>query len=167
VAFSNAFSPYLFKELTLIDKNRDETLQKQIKIVRIIKWCMLLIILFVIVAYLVSCLCIRWIYAPAYWDSIRFLPLVMLGQMFDGFYSLFVCFAHYTGKTKPLGAITFTWGMLSIFFSWAFISIFGSIGVAVSTAFTSLMIFVSVFILATKVYQLPWSQLLFIRSTKK
>lgn len=69
---------------------------------------------------------------------------------------MFVCFAHYTFKTKGLGALTFSWSVVQIGLSYLLIVKIGAIGSAVSAAVVSALTFVSVAWYAMHVYKLPW-----------
>ncbi len=162
-AFSNAYSPYLYKKLAKFDKDRDGTLGEQIKLIRLIKLSILAIGVFVVIAYLVSLILIKAIYPSDYFGCLVFLPWVMLSQLFQGCYLMFVGFPHYTFKTKPLGIITFTWSLISCGFAWIGIKLMGPVGVAVASAFVSFATFISIAILSTKVYQLPWKGLLSLK----
>ena len=116
-------------------------------------------VVFVVLSYLVSIVMIRSIYPADYLGSLSFLPWVMLAQMFQGGYLMFVCFSHYTFRTKPLGVITFTWSLIACVLAWAGIRLFGPVGVSMASAFVSFAIFVSVTLLAVRVYPMPWRHL--------
>lgn len=106
-SISNAFVPYLYKKLSMIDLDRENTIVEQKKIVKIIFLLLLSILLFVIISFLFSYYFIVLAYPISYFRSLEFLPGIMITQLFNGFYTMFVCFIHYTQKTKILGAITF------------------------------------------------------------
>lgn len=163
MAFNNAFAPYLYKKLAHIDKDKKGTEHEQSQLIRLIRLCLWATGGFVFISYFVSVILIKAIYPSDYLGSLTFLPWVMLGQFFQGCYLMFVCFTHYTFKTKPLGIITFSWSVISIGLAWLGIKLLGPVGVSISSAFISMVIFISVAILAMKVYSLPWRQLLLIR----
>lgn len=162
-AFSNAYSPYLYKKLAKFDNDRKGTLDEQIRLIRLIRFGILAIAVFVVIAYFVSLILIKAIYPSNYFGCLAFLPWVMLSQLFQGCYLMFVGFPHYTFKTKPLGIITFTWSLISCGFAWIGIKLMGPVGVAVASAFVSFATFISIAILSTKVYQLPWKGLLSLK----
>ena len=162
-AFNNAYAPFLYKKLAFFDKDKSGTLEQQKKLVRLIKICLWGTGAFVIVSYFVSIIMIKAIYPQDYWRSISYLPWVMLAQLFQGCYLMFVCFTHYTFKTKQLGIITFSWSLIACALAWLGIKFWGAVGVSIASAFVSFAIFVSVAILAMKVYSLPWRQLLTLK----
>ena len=69
---------------------------------------------------------------------------------------MFVCFVHYTFKTKVLGVITFFWSVVQVGLTYMLISWIGAIGSAVSAAIISAITFVFVAGYAMRVYKLPW-----------
>lgn len=163
VAINNAYIPFLFKKLAYFDADKDGTLSQQLQIVKIIKVYLLGTAVFVTISYFTSYWLIKIIYPPDYYGSLSFLPWVMISQLFQGCYLLFACFPNYKFKTKPLGIITFSWSIIACLLAWLCILLWGPVGVSISSAFVSLAIFISVAILATKVYTLPWNELLTFR----
>lgn len=155
-AFNNAYAPFLYKKLTAFDKDRQGTLNEQKRLVKLIWGIVLLTFLFIVLVYLLSHVLIKIIYAPSYYGSLEYLPWVMAAQFFQGGYLMFVCFAHYTFKTKILGLITFSLSILQVGITYQMILYCGPVGAAVSSALTSLMTFYFVARYAMKVYTLPW-----------
>ncbi len=162
-AFNNAYAPFLYKKLAAFDKDKVGTYAQQKQLIRLIKICLWATAVFVTVSYFVSAILIKLLYPAEYLGSLDFLPWVMLGQLFQGGYLMFVCFTHYTFKTKPLGIITFSWSLIACGLAWVGIRLMGPVGVSMASAFVSFAIFVSVAILAMKVYPLPWRQLLTLK----
>lgn len=155
-AFNNAYAPFLYKKLASFDKDKNGTIHEQKRLVKLI-WSMIgLTLIFVIFMYFVSCMFIRWVYAPVYFESVAYLPWVMLVQFFQGVYLMFVCFVHYTLKTKVLGLITFSCSLLQVGVTYLMIRYWGAIGAAASSALTALIICFFVVRYAMKVYKLPW-----------
>jgi O-antigen/teichoic acid export membrane protein len=155
-AFSNAYSPYLYKKLAEFDQNKTGTVDEQKKLIKMIYGIICVSIIFVFFAYWVSRVFIKLVYAPAYHAATQYLPYIMMGQFFQVCYLLFVCFAHYTFKTKILGIMTFSLSLIQIVLSYWFIMIFGSIGTAISSVIGSALIFFSVAIYGITIYKLPW-----------
>lgn len=163
VSFNNAFVPYLFKKLKIIDDRKDSVDNEINSLIRLYRWLLGGIFVFVFISYLLSYLVIYYIYQDSYNGALAFLPYIFVGQLFMGYYSLFVNFIHYTQKTKVLGAITFSLTLIQVFVSYLLIRLIGPIGSAVSSAITSLGIFVLVTKYAISVYELPWRQLFVFR----
>lgn len=156
VSFNNAYSPYLYKKLARFDADKEGTKGEQWNLVRLIEYSFIATLAFILIIWIISVYLIQVIYAPAYHASLEYLPWVMLGQFFYGGYLMFVCFVHYTLKTKILGVITFSWSLAQIGITYILISWIGSVGAAVSSAIVSIATFICVTAYAMKVYRLPW-----------
>lgn len=155
-AFSNAYSPWLFKRLAVFDKDKTGTIGDQMKVVKIIWLSLFLIFILVGIVYVLSYFLTFLIYPESYYGSLEYLPMIMLGQAFSGGYTLFVCFCHYTLNTKVLGAITFSISILQVLFSYILIKVLGPVGVAYSSALASALTFLFISLYAMHVYNLPW-----------
>ena len=155
-AFSNSYSPWLFKRLATFDKDKEGTLFEQIKLVKMIWLSLILIFVLVGIVYLISYYLTYVIYPQSYYGSLEYLPMIMIGQAFSGGYILFVCFCHYTLNTKVLGAITFSISILQVLFSYILIKVSGPVGVAYSSALASALTFFFVSFYSMRVYKLPW-----------
>lgn len=156
ISYSNAYSPWLFKKLAVINKDRYGSAYEQHKVVKIVRYSLLYVLLFTVIFYFASAFLINLLYDSSYFDSLYYLPWVILEQFFYGGYLLFVSFIHYTMNTKILGAITFTFSVFQIGLTYIFILWFGAIGVAVASALTSVLIFFFIAGYAMKVSNLPW-----------
>lgn len=156
VSFNNAYAPFLYKKLAIFDKDKTGTVRGQKELVRLIWGSFVVALVFVALAYLISIYLIKLVYAPIYYASLDFLPWVMIAQFFYAGYSMFVCFIHYTFKTKMLGIITFSWSIAQIGITYLLIGSIGAVGASISSAIVSMMTFVFVAIYAMKVYHLPW-----------
>ena len=159
-AFSNSYSPWLYKRLAIFDKDKVGTIEEQKKVVQIIWLALIFIFVLVTIVYFGSYYLTFIIYPESYYGSLDYLPLVMVGQAFSGGYLLFVCFCHYTLKTKVLGVITFSLSLLQVLFSYIFILKLGPVGVVYSSAITSILTFLCVASYGMHVYKLPWFCLL-------
>ena len=131
-------------------------MKEQGRLVKFIWISLVVTFIFVVGCYLLSVLLIQVMYPSSYFDSLYFLPWVMLAQFFNGCYLMFVCFAHYTFKTKGLGTITFSLSIAQVGLTYLLILKMGAIGSAVSAAIISAITFVAVAWYAMRVYRLPW-----------
>lgn len=113
-----------------------------------------------IISFLFSYYFIVLAYPISYFRSLEFLPGIMITQLFNGFYTMFVCFIHYTKKTKILGEITFLFSLFQIALGYYFIITIGAVGSVISSAIVALLTFVFVSIYAMKIYKLPWECLI-------
>ena len=156
VAFSNSYSPWLFKKLAIYDKDKEGTMSDQRRLVKIIYLSLVAIFVIVLFLYIISYILIGIMYPETYSGSKDYLPYVMMSQAFNGAYLLFVCFLHYTFKTKILGMTTFTLSMVQIALAYLLIKQVGPMGVAYSSVIGSLLTFVVIGIYGMRAYKLPW-----------
>jgi O-antigen/teichoic acid export membrane protein len=156
MSFNNAYAPYLYKKLSYFDKDKVNTLGDQTKLVKMIYFSIIFAILLVFIAYWVSNLFIKLIYNSLYHGALTYLPYIMLGQFFNFCYLMFVCFIHYSFKTKTLGIITISLSIFQIFLSYTLMILIGPVGTAISSAVIMLLTFFGVTLYAMKVYKLPW-----------
>lgn len=159
VSFNNAFVPYLFKKIRGIETDRASAEAQKVFIVKLYRWLILGVLLFVSICYVFSYWAIDLIYQDSYKGALVYLPYIFVGQVFIGYYSLFVNFVHYTQKTKVLGIITFSLTMIQVVASYLLIIAFGPIGSAMSSAAISICICLCVVKYATSVYPLPWKKM--------
>ena len=142
VAFSNSYSPWLFKKLAVYDKDKEGTLTDQKRLVKIIYLSLIVIFVIVFFLYIISHILIGIMYPESYSGSKDYLPYVMISQAFNGAYLLFVCFLHYTFKTKILGITTFTLSLVQIALAYFLIKQIGPMGVAYSSVIGSFLTFI-------------------------
>lgn len=164
-SFGNAYNPYLLKRLANFDKNPspDNHLQEKRKIVKMSYLFVVGLGLMVLACYFLFYGLIILIYPENYHSSVRFLPWIMLGEFFRGWYIIYINYIHYTYKTKVLGVITFTLSLLQIGVSYIFILKFGTIGAAISSCIISLLTTIGVGIYANIVYPMPWFKVVWLQ----
>lgn len=156
VAFSNSYSPWLFKKLAFFDKDKEGTQPDQKRLVKMIYLSLIVIFVIVFFLYVISHILISIMYPETYSGSKNYLPYVMLSQAFNGAYLLFVCFLHYTFKTKILGITTFIISLIQIVLAYFLIINLGPMGVAYSSVIGSFLTFVIIAIYGMRAYKLPW-----------
>ena len=145
-SFSNAYTPYLYKNLSEIQKenNKVRWIQLRRNIIKII----LLMFFMVATCYLLAHFIIIFLYDDAFHSATVFLPFIFLSEFFRGIYLVYVGFLYYASYTKILGATTFTLSCFQILLSYVLIKQIGSMGVVYSSlvvsAFTTLFIYVLV-----------------------
>lgn len=166
-AFSNAYNPYIFKKLSCFDKCKDSTVNEQRRLVKLIYGMILLIFIFSVIMFFISFVLIQIMYDDSYYGSLQYLPWIMLAQFFQGVYLLFVCFIHYSFKTKILGIITLSSSLLQVGITYLMILYVGSIGAAISSALGGLFMTFLVVRYAMSVYKLPWFNISYAENTER
>lgn len=156
MSFNNAYSPYLYKQLSAFSADMEGTLGAQKKLVKLIWLALGATFLVVLIVYLISVFLINIIYDSNYQKAADFLPFVMITQFFEGGYLLFACFLHYTMDTRKLGTITFLAGLVQLLLSYLLIKHIGAEGSAISSALISGIVFFLIMVEGIKSFDLPW-----------
>jgi O-antigen/teichoic acid export membrane protein len=156
-SFFNAYTPTMFKDLSLIDTTpkaeADRIKRRLVKITYIYAASLLVVCVF---SYLAMRFVIPVIFRGDYLGATRFMPLLMTALYFEGMYSIVSGYIFYRRKTKVLGAITFSSSMLQMFLTFFFVKNFGVMGAVYSSSTVALITFVAVFIYANRLYTIPW-----------
>jgi O-antigen/teichoic acid export membrane protein len=154
LAFNQAWSPYLYKELS----NSGEA--SKVKLVKITY-------VYAFVLFALCCVCcllfvyaIPYIFDNRYAGATKYLPL-MLGQMFFwGMYYMVTNYIFYAKKTSILAKLTLVNGCISFLLNIVTIPRYGPWGSAFCGFFISFTYFASVWILSQKIYPMPWKKVI-------
>lgn len=121
------------------------------------KFTGLLLLLFLIVGlivYTTSDFIFQILIDPSFFKAKTFVPLLLLGFIFQSIYFLFANFIFYYKKTQVLALITFSGAILNLVLNYFFIQSYGVIGVAYSTAITwFLFMLATIIIVKLKFYK--------------
>lgn len=157
-AFNNAFSPYLYKSLS----NPDEVELKKtkLKMVKMTFGIMLGLLFFGLIFIALSKFIIITAFSDSYVDAVIYINWAILGQIFQGFYILFVNYIFFAQKTKMLALFTFSCAVFQVIMSYFLVKYMGPIGAAYSSVFTSFLTFLIIMFYSKRVYSMPWLFLL-------
>jgi len=151
MAFNQAYSPYLYNKLENI------TLNDKLKLVKFTYVYFIGILLFAGMISLVLPWIITHFLDKRYLDAREVIPWIAFGFAFQGMYMMVVNYVFYEKKTYQLAFVTFLSGVIHMILSYSLIHIYGVMGVAYATLFSALFLFIFVWILSAKVYNMPWS----------
>lgn len=154
LSFNNAFSPYIFKNLSENDEVQLESNKETL--VRITYLCGGMLLIFCLFFTVFSNFILTHFFSENYIKAKDFVFWAILSQTFQGLYLLFVNYIFFAKKTKSLAFITFGSAILQVFLSLFMIPRFGAIGAAYSTVIVSFITFVAVAIYSANVYKMPW-----------
>jgi O-antigen/teichoic acid export membrane protein len=149
-AFNQAWSPWLFKELTE-DKPGTKT--------KIVKFTYLYCIFLVICAYLltlISPLVFKYFIGPDFAGGAIAISWVAAGAAVSGMYYIVCGYITYARKNHLLSWITIVSGLVNIGASYYLIQKNGFIGAAQGTLIANVIFVIMTWILAAKVYEMPW-----------
>lgn len=150
-SFNKAWAPYLYEKLNLKNYNVNR------KIVKITYGYFVLILLISLFLSLISPLIVKTLIGGAFEGSVVYVVWIAIGFAFNGMYKMVSNVIFYARKTKILSYITFITALLNMLFNYIFIKINGAVGAAQATSLAFLISFILTWILANKVYTLPWN----------
>ncbi|GHV66293.1 polysaccharide biosynthesis protein [Spirochaetia bacterium] len=153
-AFNNAYCPYLQKRMNLF--TQESVVDEKRKIVKQAYLLGMGYVFLGVFSFLFIWLCFHYFIDKQYIESIGYMPWIIAGQIFTGFYHLVIQYVYFAKKTIGLGIITFSCSVLQILFTFIFIQLYGTIGAAYSTCLGALITFVLVWIYSNHVYDMPW-----------
>ena len=165
-SFNNAFTPDLQKRLSDLDhKSYEDTISVRNKIVKQVYIYALGFILLFLFSYVFIEFCFHFVINKQYFKSKTFLPWLLLGLLFDSFYSLTIQYIYKAKKTVGLGIITFICSSTQMLVSYLIVPKFGPIGAAYSAFAISVLTFVLISLYSFRVYPMPWFS--FLNSKKR
>jgi len=148
--FNQAWTPYLFQNLA----NADEL--SKYKIVKLSYGIALGFVALFLAVNLASSVIFSTLISSKYQEAQRFVPYIALGYLFLGFYTLVTDYIFYTKKTYLFSILTTANAVINIAMNYVFIERFGAIGVAYAFAISSAIVTIAAWLLAHKVYPMPW-----------
>ncbi|GGC84964.1 polysaccharide biosynthesis protein [Thalassobacillus devorans] len=150
-SFNKAWVPWFYNAL----KKNDEALK--IKIIKITYSYYVLIIIFALMLSVLSPWLITYFIGDSFRNASQFVFWVALGYAFNGMYKMVTNYIFFIQKTYLLAWLTFLTASLNVIFNYFLIKMNGSIGAAQSTTLAFLVSFILTWLLASKLYRMPWS----------
>lgn len=150
-ALNKAFAPWLYEQLT-IDNNH----LVKIKIVKSTYIYCLSLFVFPLLTYFLASGAITIIAGYEYEKASGVLVWLVLGQIFAGMYLMVTNYIFYSKRTLPLSAVSMLSAIIHIGLLYIFIDMYGFVGAGVAFAISMLCRFILVWLVAIKVYPMPW-----------
>lgn len=148
-SFNKVYAPWLMKNLS------DEGMNKR-KLVFYSYLSMLLLLLAGLIWAVIANFLLPLIVGEEFQESSSLIVYMCLGFSLTGLYYLVTNYVFYTGKTKYLAAITFFCGILNIPLTYFSVELYGITGAAIAFLIIQLLFFILTWILAAKVFPMPW-----------
>ncbi|MBA4318478.1 MAG: hypothetical protein C0412_08760 [Flavobacterium sp.] len=160
-AFFAAYTPYLFKELTSIEaiSNDEEKHRIKIKLLKQLKYFILVYAVANVAGYLVIKLIIDLFFIKDYGASIQYIPWLQFSSFCFIFYGIFAAYVFYMKSTKILGIITLSTAVLQTVLNYFAVTNFGVMGIIVVGIVINILMAVLVGLHSNKVYPMPWKYL--------
>lgn len=151
VSFNNAYVPWLYERLKI---NSNGT---KMKIVKFTYLYFIAILLIALVLGLGAPVFLTMFLGKSFNNSGVYVLWIAIGYAFNGMYLMVVNYIFYAQKNGSLAFVTFLTAIINIILNYIFIKKFGAIGAAQATTIVFVIKFVMVWILSSRVYEMPWS----------
>ncbi len=149
-SFNQAWSPFLFQKLTEDDP------QSKIRIVRFTYVYIVAITAFALLLSLAAPWLLALFVGPEFRGAYQYVFWVALGYAANGMYLMVAHYIFYVKKTHLLAGITFFSAIVNMVLDYVLIRAHGPIGAAQASAGSFFVSFVLTWILAARVYKMPW-----------
>lgn len=150
-AANKVYGPWLMSNLS---KNIDS--DQKVLIVRYSYLCMILFILLGCILGFLGPHLLTLVTGSDFHSAGRFLMPLSVSFAFGGCYYIVTNYLFYSNKTHLLAIITFVCGVVNVPLTWGLVLKFGPIGAAWSTLIIQLIFFLMTWIMAQRVYPMPW-----------
>lgn len=150
-AFNKAWSPYMYKTLS-----NEPTIENKKKIVQFTYIYFVGILLFAVCFAYLAELFIPYFLGEKFIASTEFILYFAVAFAFQGMYYMVTNYVFYVKKTHILAYVTFGTAILHVGLLYLFINTSGAIGAAQASVISFALTFFVVWILASKVYEMPW-----------
>ncbi len=151
-SFNTAWSPWLYEKLKNVNEDYKTNLVKMTYYYFIV--LALICFLFILITPIVIDLFIDRKFSVDFTVII----FVVVGFFFQGCYMMLVNYLFYFGKTKSISMVTFSVAFINLILNYFLIQRMGIIGAAIATTLSFLIQFLCIWIIAAKVYPMPWLQ---------
>lgn len=148
-SFNKVYAPWLMKNLS------DENIDKN-KVVANTYLSMLVLISGGLVWTFVAIYLLSYLVGDEFQGASKIIIYTSLGFSLTGLYYLVTNYIFYVQKTKYLAMITFFCGAINIPLTYVLVGCYGIAGAAMSFFIVQLIFFILTWILAAKLYPMPW-----------
>lgn len=153
LSFNNAFVPWLYRKLS------SDSFEEKMKVIKF-SYGYFLILPILAILILFAVYVVFPIFVNTTFNGARaYIPWIMLGYVFQGFYFMFTNYISFVEKTIYLAIITLLVGVISLGVNYLFISFFGGLGAAIAFAIVYFIYFTAVALTAMKLCPMPWFKL--------
>ena len=147
---NNAYLPYIMKKLNGPSESAKRGLVRN----SYLAFAVFLII--AVTASIFSVVILPYIVGDEFKESAEFIIWISLGFAFNGMYLLVAKYILYEKKMYYLSLVTVTVAIFHAISCYLFIGLYGPVGAAYSTALSYFISFLFTWMLAHKVYPMPW-----------
>jgi len=149
-SFNQAWVPFLFKNLKIA------SIESKIKIIKVSYMAIIFFILLPFMIELINPLLFYFFINDKFIDSMQYVFWIALGYSLLGIYKVVTNYIFYKKRVKILSFMTFFSLIFNLILNYVLIHKYGSIGVAYGTAITIAIFFILAFLIANRIYPMPW-----------
>ncbi len=162
LAFFSAYTPHLYKQLSLIDvyTNTDEIKILKNKIVTETIFFVGTFSILLIIGYVLVYLFITYFFIEKFGESLTYLHYLIFSVFISVIYSITSSYLFYIKKTKILGIINFTGAIVHTLINYFVIQYFGVKGLVITNLLMLSFTTVLVAIYSQKYYPMPWNRII-------
>ena len=150
LSFNNAFVPWLYRKLSA------NTFDEKRKVVKFSYLYFIILPLLALLLLGIVYLVFPFFVSQTFYDAKKYIPWIMLGFVFQGFYFMFTNYISFAERTYILAVITFSVGLISLVVNYLFINIYGGLGAAIAFAVVYFIFFIAVAWTSSRIYPMPW-----------
>lgn len=150
VSFNSAWVPWFYSEL------KKEKYDVKLRIVKITYLYHLCIFSVAVVFGLMCPWVMQFFVGKKFTGSSQYVLWIALGYAFDGMYKMVSNYLFFAEKTHFLAVITLSTAVIHFGLCYSLIRVNGAVGAAQATALAFLIAFVFTWVMAARVYRMPW-----------
>ncbi len=157
IAFFSAFTPYLYKKLTTIEKLDNLSAQKEkLEIMKFTNIFILIYLIILAIGYFLLKFFILYLFKSDYSGSTQYLFYMLIAAGLQIFYYFFSSYLFFLQKTKLIGTITFTSALIQALIGYFIVHNFGVLGLLKSSIFFTAVTAIFIAFYSNKYYPMPW-----------
>ncbi|UFT98891.1 oligosaccharide flippase family protein [Radiobacillus kanasensis] len=149
-AFNKAWVPWLFDKLKL------DQIREKAKIVKFTYYYFIIVFVGAVILGICSPFIISFYVSPEFISASIFVFWISLGYAFNGMYKMMTNYVHFAQKTHLNFNVMLIAVPINLILNYFLIKFNGPIGASQSTAISFLVAFLSMWVLSSKVYYMPW-----------
>jgi O-antigen/teichoic acid export membrane protein len=150
-SFNQAYVPWMYERL------KQNRYNDKVMIVKLTYAYFVVVICSALALGVIAPWFLTFFVGPKFSGSSQFVLWIAVGFAFTGMYKMVVIYIFYERKTYILAWVTFSTAIISIIANYFSIKHIGAIGAAYIYTGTSLVTFLLVWLLSSRVYPMPWN----------
>jgi O-antigen/teichoic acid export membrane protein len=151
-SYAQAWSPHVFAVLSRREGDRQQLVQQSYQYMAglaIVGLCYIWAIPIIF----------PWFIDNRFHESLKYLPYLVIAQIFGGWYRTFAVYIYYSKRTGTITLSTIAVTLFHVMLLYFMVRQYGLIGAALAIVGSSFVAFLSVVFLSNRVFPMPWNRL--------